>query len=116
MDLPTNKIKVKYKILSVNHKDYSMVVRFYTDKIPEDELKGRTDYNISLMKYPSTEEEIHERIRQCAPYHWLRMQQTNTNLDIMVPHIGKEFEYEFKEPEPRKELTEEEIDELLKGL
>lgn len=94
-----------------------MVVRFYTDKLTEDFLQGRSDFNISIWKYPSTEEEIHSRIKECAPWQWFKLLESDTNLDHMVEHVGKEFEYEFEEPEePKPELSDEEIEELIKKL
>ena len=80
-------INIKYRVLYVDENNHSMTVRYYTDKVTEDDLalirddanrivrggdgkpvRCMTDYNISVFETPSpSEERILDLIMLNAP-------------------------------------------------
>lgn len=110
-------MNLKYKILSIDEQEQSMVVRFYTDKITEmmvavrdgqgnipvdaegKPLRCRTDMNITFgdaanrPKGAALEAYI---IKRFAPWTFLDMKekvadpQVDTSLSDLIPFIGQE--------------------------
>lgn len=88
-------MKIRYKILSVDQKEMSYVVRYYTDFLSEDDLatsfdidgdiirdsngfpiRCRTDFNYSIMTVNDvTAENVNRRIITGAPALWFEMQE-----------------------------------------
>lgn len=83
---------IKYRILSVDDKEHSFVVRYYTDIVTEDyltaffeddgsvrrgddgtPLRCRSDYNMNMFNVHATHEELDKFIRQGAPWVWFEM-------------------------------------------
>lgn len=99
---------IKYKILSTDTTQHSIVVRYYTDIITEamlatDTLEGvirscRTDYSIDLPVPAPTGLELSEFISARAPITWLQTQEDvlnsniDTSLSAIIPLVGVEFE------------------------
>ena len=130
---------MKYRIISLDHKENSAIIRFYTDTINEDFLASsfdinnnivrtdagypercRTDVNITFYKTDSTEKEIDELIQSHAPVQWLKL-QTEDNKSLSELKVGKEKEFTYVAPTVEdnisdKVLTDEEIDKLLEQL
>lgn len=109
-------MQVKYKIISIDPNEHSMVVRFYTDILTEEMLSSfknadgsvsldengnvphcRTDYNINIWQIPApTGQELQDYIMRNAPVSWFQLQEQilNPNIDTsmsnMVSLIGVE--------------------------
>jgi hypothetical protein len=109
----------KYKIISTDPEDHSIVVRFFTNVITEQALairnpdtgeiirnedgtiqSCRTDYNITLWRLgigKDDKEALHKEIMKHAPQSWLehkeRMLNPNidTTLNDITAVIGEEF-------------------------
>ena len=135
-----SQIKIYYKILEVNHIDNTILVRYYTDFLSEDELDAlpseqqkredgtpfrcRTDSNLSIWDHIKTEEDIHNHIIQCAPIEWFKIQkkvkegEINPILDIMYSQKDQVFNKQVAIDAVRTEslLTDEEIDDLILKL
>ena len=133
---------MKYRIISLDHKENSAIIRFYTDTINEDFLASsfdinnnivrtdvgypercRTDVNITFYNHESTPEELDELIKSHAPVTWFELQEkiifANNTLNIHHLEVGKEVEFESiipEIPEINEALTDEEIDKLLEQL
>ena len=75
-------MKISYKILSVNQNDASIVVRYFTDFLSEQELAGRTDYNLTLWNLNMSENELHDYILTNAPMDWLQLKESVINKKI----------------------------------
>lgn len=121
-------MKIKYKILSINHNEHSIEVRYYTDTLTEEFLavdsnkredgtptRCRLDYNITLYKYPIEWEEIEQTIKDNAPIQWIQLLTNETSLSHIEHLVGKEQNVDI-DTNPKKLLTEEEIENLLKSL
>ncbi len=75
-------MKIYYKILSVDYNEGSMIVRFFTDFLSEQQLsiipndpkpvpdRCRTDVNLTLYRNLSTADEFHKFILAGAPIQW----------------------------------------------
>lgn len=130
-----NKINVKYKILSVNNIEHSVVVRYWTDFLSEEELKindeksedgsplrCRTDSNLNIWDHIKTEEELHEYIIGAAPIEWFKLMYKgkypelfkNRALNFAQSLINKKHEKDVVLKE--RDLTEVEIETLLEKL
>lgn len=85
-------MNLKYKIISIDTTQHSIVVRYYTDIITEamlatDTLEGvirscRTDYSIDLPIPAPTGLGLSEFISARAPITWLETQETILNLSV----------------------------------
>lgn len=95
-------VNIKYRVLEVDTNQHSMVVRYYTDTITEDDLAqikddanrivrgpdGKpvrciTDYNISIYETPSpSEERLLQIIKQNAPAEYFKIRE-----DILNPEV-----------------------------
>lgn len=139
-------MKIHYRIISVDHKDHSMIVRYYTDLLTEEMLaiddqktkegypvRCRTDYNITFWKHPATIEDIETQIKSSAPIQWFMVKEHTHQNETALSHVehlvGKANSFEhipYVPPEHvpyspsqtflEKELTSEEIENLLKSL
>lgn len=101
---------VKYRILSVDTNEHSIVVRYFTDNITEEKLATsydsnnaivltangypvscRTDYNINIFRTSPqpTSDDIQDIILHSAPVDWLRLQEdiANTKIDTSLSLI-----------------------------
>jgi hypothetical protein len=97
---------IKYKIIEVNEAEHSIVVRYYTDKIAEEDLASdildgvirrcRTDYSMDLPIPAPIETELHNFIMDRAPVSWLNTKESvldpmiDTSLLHYMELIGKE--------------------------
>lgn len=135
-------MKLKYKIINVDEKEHSIMVRYYTDVITEDFLANmfdehgqivrnedgspkvcRTDSHFNIWQTPSpTHEELEKLIINAAPVEWLKLQESiknpevDTSLSSIKFKVGVETEFEPIELIHSKEMTDEEIEELLNKL
>lgn len=111
-------MKIKYRIVSIDHKEHSMVVRYFTDILTEDSLatqfdidnnivreKGipvrcRTDYNITIWERELTDNQLHSTIKEHAPIQWLELlerRKQEGDISALVSFdslIGQEFFFE----------------------
>ena len=137
-------MKIYYRIISVDKKEHSAVVRYFTDKITEDSLASsfnddgsivrtesgysarcRTDVNITIFDSDFSPEQIDSHFQSSAPAAWFELQEktiekdTTTLLTHLVP--GKVNSFTFTKPvietsNTTGTLTDEEIDKLLNSL
>ena len=137
MDQSLDKINIKYKIISVDESEQSILVRYWTDFLSEEELaiddqknedgtpvRCRTDFNFNIWENVNTEEDLHNMISTHAPIDWFKLQYKvkNPNIDSSLPLVKnllnktheKEIDLTVKIAE--KELTDDEIDKLLEQL
>jgi hypothetical protein len=100
-------MNLRYKIIEVNTKEHSIVVRFYTDVITEEMLavdvvdgvirRGRTDYSIDLPFPAPTGNALAEFIVSRAPVGWFTTQEAvlnpvlDTSLSSVAELVGKEL-------------------------
>jgi hypothetical protein len=111
-------MKVKYRIIEVDSSQHSVVVRYYTDILSQDDLatsfdtnntiirrpdgtpqRCQTDYNINIWKTnPSpTIEDIHEIAKGAAPYDWFKLKHdvlnpsVDTTLNVVSTIMNQEF-------------------------
>lgn len=103
-------MNIKYKILSVDPQEHTMVVRFYTDILTEEKLatiknadgspaevdenghilRCRTDTNLAIWQVPApTGQELDNYIISCAPVAWFQLQEKilNPNVDTTMSEI-----------------------------
>lgn len=92
-------MEIKYKIIEVNEETYSIVVRFYTDDVPESQLstfehKGKiirasTDINLDLPHPPPTGADLEAYIMVRAPLQFLLTQKKvlDPNIDTSMPAL-----------------------------
>lgn len=111
--------EVKFKIIELDTTQHSMVVRYFSDLLTEDELASsfetdeqgnrviqrrpdgspvrcQTDYNINIWKVPApSAEEIKKIASQAAPYDWFRLKhavmdiETDTSMANVVSLINQ---------------------------
>lgn len=105
---------IKYRLLSKNDEDHSIIVRYWTNTISEESLstdfdnqgnpildetghpvRCRTDYNFTLYNHNNpTEYEILDIIERGAPVSFLRLMETKKSdpsqlsLQNAIPLIG----------------------------
>lgn len=111
-------MEVKYRIIEVDPSQHSIVVRYYTDILSQDDLatsfdtnntimrrpdgtpqRCQTDYNINIWKTdPSpTIEDIHEIAKGAAPYDWFKLKHdvlnpsVDTTLNVVSTIMNQEF-------------------------
>ena len=113
-------MKLKYKILKIDEKEHSLLVRYYTDIITEDFLANafdetgkiikesdgspklcRTDTHFNIWETPSPSlEELEKTIISSAPLEWLKLQEKiknpeiDTSLSSIKHKVGVETEFE----------------------
>ena len=108
-------MNIKYKIISADETEHSIVVRFYTDVITEESLAipnpdtgeiraadgsfphCRTDYNITLFDVPIlTGDAFEEFIMHHAPNRWFELKEkiadasVDTSVTSMESMVGQE--------------------------
>jgi hypothetical protein len=116
--------KVKYRIIEVDSSQHSIVVRYYTDILSQDDLatsfdtnntimrrpdgtpqRCQTDYNINIWKTdPSpTIEDIHEIAKGAAPYDWFKLKHAvlNPNVDTTLNVVNSIINQEFTAVKPK---------------
>lgn len=119
-------MQIKYRIVSVDEADHSMVVRYFTDITTEEDLaiphpntgeifgddglviSCRTDVNITLFDVPLLEGDALERfISRFAPKAWFEMLEkvkdpdVDTGLSPITAMLGQEREaVELPDPTP----------------
>ena len=117
-------MKVKYRIIEVDSSQHSIVVRYYTDILSQDDLatsfdtnntimrrpdgtpqRCQTDYNINIWKIdPSpTIEDIHEIAKSAAPYDWFKLKHAvmNPNVDTTLNVVNSIINQEFTAVKPK---------------
>lgn len=95
MDQFLDKINIKYKIISVDESEQSIVVRYWTDFLSEEELaidaqknedgtpvRCKTDYNFNIWDSVKTEKDLDKMITSYAPIEWFKLQYKVKNPDI----------------------------------
>ena len=108
-------MQIKYKIIGCSEEERSILVRFYSDVITEEELANRdddgeiirhsdgsikncrTDYNINLFQVPApTGNDLEVFIARHAPKDWLEMLEKvkdpsiDTTLSTIQDMVGPE--------------------------
>jgi len=108
-------MQIKYKIIGCSEEERSIIVRFYSDVITEEELANRdddgeiirhsdgsikncrTDYNINLFQVPApTGNDLEVFIARHAPKDWLEMlgkvkdPAIDTTLSTIKDMVGPE--------------------------
>jgi hypothetical protein len=113
-------MKIKYRILSINPEEHSMLVRFSSDTLSEldlaasfDELgnitHGRTDVNITIWQTPApSAEQLHEEIMRQCPMGFFEIKQkvmdpnVDTSMDALKDFVGVEVEQEIDRYGPQQ--------------
>lgn len=121
---------VKFRILNKELDQHSVVVRYYTDTITEDDLatsfildsqgnsiidrnpdgspkRCQTDYNINIWNIEATQisansEVIINHIKNCAPFDWFELKQAvkDPNTNTDMPLIDSLVGVEFTAEKP----------------
>lgn len=137
---------MKYRIISTDPENHSIVVRYYTDILTEDMLAAefdypidgspktirrladgipercRTDYNYNIWNVRATKEDIEKYIIDSAPLEWFEMQhkildpQTDTSLSQIEDLIGKEVDFDKERLVIPKEIEKPLTDEDIEIL
>lgn len=116
-------MKINYKILNADKTNHSIVVRYWTENLNEDDLaiefnpngsiklnefdnspiRCSTDYNITLYEYHDpSEEDIKTVIMDHAPIKWLQLKEemklnkNSKNLKSANKLINKEDSFEVR--------------------
>lgn len=137
-------MKVKYRIIEKYPEEHSIVVRFFTETLSEEELavdknsgnvirrqdgtpaRCRTDLNINIFQVPApVGEELHNLILNNAPVAFFELQEKikNPNIDTSLKSVDDIFDKTFEgEPvvpitvaENIESLSEEEIEKMIDG-
>jgi hypothetical protein len=115
---------IKYKIITKDEANHSMVVRYFSDTHNEDffaidkfagpiarnddgsPVRCTTDYNFTMYQTPSLSgQALHDYIISVAPGDYLKLlddidnPEVDTNMTDIQTNIGKTFEVEYVEPE-----------------
>jgi hypothetical protein len=132
-------MKINYRILSVDEKEGSVVVRYWTDELSERQLSidsneqadtpehCRTDTNLNIWRPDATDSEISDAILRCAPVDWLGLKekindpQVDTSLAQVKSMVGISRSGEIVPPAPIPQIgragdfliREEDITDLL---
>jgi hypothetical protein len=137
-------MNIQYKIVEVWPNDHAIVVRYYTDNLPETELlsspelredgtpvRCRTDVSITLPIPEPSEEELNKLIMLNCPLSFFEIQKKikdpniNTSMSLSSSLLNKEkvaTEAEIIEllkppmPSENSPLTDAEIEELIQKL
>jgi hypothetical protein len=114
---------IKYRILSVDEKEHSFVVRYYTDILTENSLTAfynddgsikcgedgtpdrcRSDYNLTMFDVYASHEDIERQIKMSAPAQWFAMlehmqqNESTTALNILKEKLNKEHTFTHEPP------------------
>lgn len=107
---------IKFKIIEINPDEHSIVVRFYTEVLKEEDLalqlsdtgqvlRGRTDYSIDLPVPAPIGAELKAFIMSKAPVTWLQKQEAvadaniDTSLSTLSELLGVEMVAALTPPE-----------------
>ena len=135
---------IKYKIIDVDRTQHSIVVRYYTDFLTEDQLstafnpdgsimrredgspaRCQTDYNINIWRTnpAPTLEEIQEIAKNSAPYDWFKLRKDilDSTIDTSLSVVDNILNQEFIAPPPtapQQEIktSEQEIENMIQSL
>lgn len=117
-------MNVNYRLLNIDKKEHSIVVRYFTDTVNETMLatefnsdgsvkmtangyptRCRTDYNLTIYDIPSpTSNAIIDIIQRSAPVSWLYMQEqianpsVDTDLTDVEPLLGQQRSFSVTYP------------------
>lgn len=103
-------MNLKYRIISVDTNEHSIIVRYFTDIVTEEMLateldrhgnailnedgfptRCRTDYHINIFDVPAPSgEELAKIIRYNAPVDWLRLKEQvlDPDVDTSLSNVG----------------------------
>jgi len=137
-------VNLRYRILNVDENEKSFVVRFFTDKITEDDLaihdgqgniartdagypvSCRTDYNVNIWTDDAngmTDEEIDAYILQHAPVDWLTLKEKiadpsiDTSLTKWAAKVGTAVEKDnYSNAAVNDPIDDLTVDELIDGV
>lgn len=134
--------EVKFKIIELDTTQHSMVVRYFSDLLTEDELASsfetdeqgnrviqrrpdgsparcQTDYNINIWRVPApSAEEIKKIASQAAPYDWFKLKHEiilNT-VDTSMANVASLMNQVIVAEKPNSTMSDEEIDDILNNL
>jgi hypothetical protein len=93
-------LHIYYRILSINKDEASLVVRYWSDSVSEEELmvnesSSRTDVSLNLWEPTAPAEKIHDFILSHAPAEWLELKRkvrdriVDTSLSQIQDWVGK---------------------------
>lgn len=142
MDQSLKNFKINYKILQVHEKEQSIVVRYWTDFLTENDLavdneknsdgspvRCRCDYNLNVWDYIKTEEDLNKMIQNAAPIDWFKLQYRvknpeidntiNGTMSIVKGLLNKVHVKEIENIQTQKnidELTDDEVNQLIDQL
>lgn len=110
-------MNIKFKILSANPEEHTIIVRYYSDLLTEEKLatiknadgspaevdengnilRCRTDYNLAIWQTPTpTGQELIDYIKSCAPVQWFELHEkiadptVDTSMSEIINMIGTE--------------------------
>lgn len=135
-------MEIKYKIISVDPSQHSIIVRYYSDLISEDSLatsfngdgsiardengsplRCQTDYNINVWQTTSTPtiEDIKNIANLSAPFDWFRLKHAilDPNVNTSLSAAYSMLNQEFVAQEPQKTIdddVEKEIQQIIDSL
>lgn len=103
---------IKYKIIEVNPYEHQIVVRFYSDLLPEDALatqrsaqgailRARTDYAITLPIPAPDGNELRDLITRHCPRDFFAMKEkiASRNVDTSLSRVSALLNREFTVPD-----------------
>ena len=80
-------MELKFKILSADSTNNSIVVRYYSSIITEEICNGRTDFNISLPVPVPVDQALNDLIVSKAPTWWLQTQETLLATPVSLSNL-----------------------------
>ena len=80
-------MELKFKILSADSTNNSIVVRYYSSVVTEEICGGRTDFNISLPVPVPVDQALNDLIVSKAPTWWLQTQETLLATPVSFSHL-----------------------------
>jgi hypothetical protein len=115
-------MQIKYKIVEIHEQEHSIVVRYYSDLLPETELathcddfgnitRARTDVNIVLEVPPPVGAKLHSFIMKHCPMGLFETKEKvlNPNIDTSMndikPWFNVEVEQHIEKIGPTKSIT-----------
>lgn len=130
---------IKFKIISVDSNNHSVVVRYFSDAISEDELASefdvdgnivrdetgspsrcRTDYNIEIREFPSpSESKLKEILSKYAPSEFFnileKVKDPSVDTSMSSAMLMKNVVYETI-PANNNVMTDDKINELINSI
>lgn len=80
-------MELKFKILSADSTNNSIVVRYYSSVVTEEVCGGRTDFNISLPVPVPVDQALNDLIVSKAPTWWLQTQETLLATPVSLSNL-----------------------------